>query len=57
MAASGGEKKHADLTGSPIPSFSKSGNTNLIFFFPNVHIFMDFHVETHGSYYAVTESY
>lgn len=44
MAASGGEKKHADLTGSPKPRFFKSGNTNLVISFPNVHIFMNFHV-------------
>lgn len=57
MAASGGEKKHADLTGSPKPRFFKSGNTNLVISFPNVHIFMNFHVETCGLHYAVIENY
>lgn len=32
MAASRGEKKNADLTESPKPSFSKSGNKDLVIF-------------------------
>lgn len=33
MAASGGEKKHADVTGSPKPRFFKSGNNKFSHFF------------------------